>query len=137
MQAQDNVLFSGKIQEYEAAFNLVDTEMKGEVPSRRTVGEQAMQAYSYCASRPTSQMLYQLCTLQSCCAPSVHVCTPSGLAAVKVGDMFCKRCKHACPACLSDSSLSSFVYGCDILCSPLCWCMLLLIHHLCMGLQTA
>ena len=29
MQAQDNVLFSGKIQEYEAAFELVDTEKKG------------------------------------------------------------------------------------------------------------
>jgi hypothetical protein len=29
MQAQDNVLFSGKIEEYEAAFNLVDTEKKG------------------------------------------------------------------------------------------------------------
>lgn len=30
MQAQDNVLFSGKIEEYEAAFDLVDTEKKGE-----------------------------------------------------------------------------------------------------------
>ncbi|CAK0785550.1 hypothetical protein CVIRNUC_008760 [Coccomyxa viridis] len=29
--AQDNVLFSGKIQEYEAAFELVDTEKKGSV----------------------------------------------------------------------------------------------------------
>ena len=33
MQAQDNVLFSGKIQEYEAAFELVDTEKKGQMPS--------------------------------------------------------------------------------------------------------
>ncbi len=31
MQAQDNVLFSGKIEEYEAAFNLVDTDKKGEI----------------------------------------------------------------------------------------------------------
>lgn len=30
MQAQDNVLFSGKIEEYEAAFNLVDTDKKGQ-----------------------------------------------------------------------------------------------------------
>jgi hypothetical protein len=29
VQAQDNVLFTGKIEEYEAAFNLVDTEKKG------------------------------------------------------------------------------------------------------------
>ena len=29
VQAQDNVLFSGKIEEYEAAFNLVDPEKKG------------------------------------------------------------------------------------------------------------
>ncbi|CAL5224412.1 g7094 [Coccomyxa viridis] len=29
--AQDNVLFSGKIEEYEAAFNLVDTDKKGSV----------------------------------------------------------------------------------------------------------
>ena len=43
MQAQDNVLFSGKIQEYEAAFELVDTEKKGKMPSRRKIGEQAMQ----------------------------------------------------------------------------------------------
>lgn len=31
LQAQDNVLFSGKIEEYEAAFNLVDTERKGQL----------------------------------------------------------------------------------------------------------
>ena len=29
--AQDNVLFTGKIEEYEAAFNLVDTEKKGAI----------------------------------------------------------------------------------------------------------
>ena len=29
-QAQDNVLFSGKIEEYEAAFSLVDPEKKGD-----------------------------------------------------------------------------------------------------------
>jgi len=31
-QAQDNVLFSGKIEEYEAAFSLVDPEKKGDFP---------------------------------------------------------------------------------------------------------
>ena len=35
VQAQDNVLFSGKIEEYEAAFNLVDTDKKGKAPSRK------------------------------------------------------------------------------------------------------
>ena len=40
MQAQDNVLFSGKIQEYEAAYELVDTEKKGETPSGCRVGLQ-------------------------------------------------------------------------------------------------
>lgn len=29
LQAQDNILFTGKLEEYEAAFNLVDTEGKG------------------------------------------------------------------------------------------------------------
>lgn len=29
LQAQDNILFTGKIEEYEAAFRLVDTEGKG------------------------------------------------------------------------------------------------------------
>ena len=43
MQAQDNVLFSGKIQEYEAAFELVDKEKKGEVPACCTVEVQVMQ----------------------------------------------------------------------------------------------
>ena len=39
MQAQDNVLFTGKIQEYEAAFELVDTEKKGESFSSRCTEE--------------------------------------------------------------------------------------------------
>ena len=29
VQAQDNILFKGKIEEYEAAFKLVDTENRG------------------------------------------------------------------------------------------------------------
>ena len=41
VQAQDNVLFSGKIEEYEAAFNLVDTEKKGEDAFLETMTEQS------------------------------------------------------------------------------------------------
>ena len=37
VQAQDNVLFSGKIEEYEAAFNLVDTDKKGKSTLRRAI----------------------------------------------------------------------------------------------------
>ena len=57
VQAQDNVLFSGKIEEYEAAFNLVDTEKTGKAslcqgPMQRTSMEEDYAPRSQCRRLP-------------------------------------------------------------------------------------
>ena len=84
MQAQDNVLFSGKIQEYEAAFELVDTEKKGEMPSCCRVGLQAMQVYSYGIQAPVrANKEYPINHLES-----ILLCPAGSVTASQLAQLF-------------------------------------------------